>query len=107
MFGYWATGRPNIATAPPMTVRMAITIATIGRLTKKWDMAHCSPDEAAGEAAARESVEAGVARTSMPIFTSARPQPGRAREVQARLGKCRVTAGHNAFRLAERRSRLA
>jgi hypothetical protein len=35
MFGYWATGRPGMATSPKMMVRMAITIATIGRLTKK------------------------------------------------------------------------
>src|SRR4051794_20800994 len=35
MFGYWATGRPAMATRPTMTMTMAITIATIGRLMKK------------------------------------------------------------------------
>ena len=39
MFGYWAIGRPTIATAPTMTMRMAMTIATIGRPTKKRDTA--------------------------------------------------------------------
>ncbi len=39
MFGYWATGRPSIATAPTMTMRMAMTIATMGRPTKKRAMA--------------------------------------------------------------------
>src|SRR6266498_2331215 len=32
--GNWATGSPAIATSPPMTVTMAITIATIGRLMR-------------------------------------------------------------------------
>src|SRR5512135_3060145 len=36
--GYWAIGRPDIATSPRMTVTMEITIATIGRLTKKRAM---------------------------------------------------------------------
>src|SRR5512139_1153931 len=36
--GYWAMGSPDIATSPTMTVMMEITIATIGRLTKKRAM---------------------------------------------------------------------
>src|SRR5512147_2585146 len=36
--GYWATGSPDIATSPTRTVTMEITIATIGRLTKKRAM---------------------------------------------------------------------
>src|SRR5512134_1424660 len=36
--GYWAIGRPDIATSPRITVTMEITIATIGRLTKKRAM---------------------------------------------------------------------
>src|SRR5512134_2104586 len=36
--GYWAMGRPDIATSPTMTVMMEITMATIGRLTKKLAM---------------------------------------------------------------------
>src|SRR5260370_15339722 len=35
MLGYWAKGSRDTATKPKMTVRMAMTIATIGRLTKK------------------------------------------------------------------------
>src|ERR1700722_11663206 len=38
MFGNCATGRLAMATAPTITIRMAITIATIGRLMKKLDM---------------------------------------------------------------------
>src|ERR1700732_2928090 len=38
MFGNCATGRLAIATAPTMTVRIAITIATIGRLIKNLDI---------------------------------------------------------------------
>ena len=36
--GNWATGSPAIATSPPMTVTMAITIATIGRLMKSFEI---------------------------------------------------------------------
>src|SRR5271170_4794050 len=35
MFGYCATGRLNIVTSPTTTCKMAMTIATIGRLIKK------------------------------------------------------------------------
>src|SRR5580704_1213040 len=38
MFGNCATGRLAIVTAPTITMRMAITIATMGRLMKKLDM---------------------------------------------------------------------
>ena len=38
MFGYCAMGRPAIETSPTMTVMMAMTIATIGRLTKNCGM---------------------------------------------------------------------
>ena len=37
MFGNWETGKVAIATAPTITMRIAITIATIGRLMKKFD----------------------------------------------------------------------
>src|SRR5512139_465502 len=36
--GYCAIGRPDIATSPRITVTMEMTIATIGRLTKKRAM---------------------------------------------------------------------
>src|SRR5512139_2550052 len=38
MLGNWAMGSPVMATRPMMTMRMAITIATIGRLMKNLDM---------------------------------------------------------------------
>jgi hypothetical protein len=38
MFGNWATGRLVIVTAPMMTMRIAITIATMGRLMKNLDI---------------------------------------------------------------------
>src|SRR6202022_1698410 len=62
MFGYWATGRPATATSPKMTVRMAITIATIGRSTKNRTTSYGSP--ATGET--------GVARTVIPGRNRAR-----------------------------------
>src|SRR5208283_4644067 len=39
IFGNWAIGRETSATAPTMTVRIAMTIATIGRLMKNFDTA--------------------------------------------------------------------
>src|SRR5580692_2508985 len=38
MFGNWATGSVAIVITPTMTVRIAITIATIGRRMKKFAM---------------------------------------------------------------------
>src|ERR1700741_448413 len=38
MFGNCATGRLAMVTTPTITIRMAITIATMGRLMKKLDM---------------------------------------------------------------------
>ncbi len=38
MLGNCAMGRPDIATSPMMTIRMEITIATIGRLMKNFDI---------------------------------------------------------------------
>src|SRR6476620_2244751 len=39
MSGYCAMGRPRIATRPSITMMIDITIATMGRLTKKRAMA--------------------------------------------------------------------
>ena len=39
MFGYWAIGRPRMATTPTMTMMMEMTMATMGRLMKNLDMA--------------------------------------------------------------------
>ena len=38
MLGNWAMGSPVMATTPMITIRMAITMATIGRLMKNLDM---------------------------------------------------------------------
>src|SRR5258707_923816 len=38
MFGNWATGKAAIVTAPTITVRIEMTIATIGRLMKNLDI---------------------------------------------------------------------
>src|ERR687887_1026263 len=38
MFGYSATGSCTIATTPRITMRMEMTMATIGRLMKNFDM---------------------------------------------------------------------
>ena len=37
MSGYWDVGKVSIATMPMMTVRIAMTIATIGRRMKNLD----------------------------------------------------------------------
>src|SRR6266853_4792174 len=42
IFGNWATGRAAIVTAPTITVRIAMTIATIGRLMKNFDISPAS-----------------------------------------------------------------
>src|SRR3954469_5308132 len=38
MLGNWAVGKPNMATNPMITMRMAMTIATMGRFMKKFAM---------------------------------------------------------------------
>ena len=38
MLGNWETGRPISVTAPTITVTMAITMATMGRLIKNLDI---------------------------------------------------------------------
>src|SRR5882724_4861597 len=38
IFGNWATGRAVIVTAPTITVRIAMTMATMGRLMKNFDI---------------------------------------------------------------------
>ncbi len=55
MFGYCATGRPAMETRPTITMMMAITIATIGRRMKKFDIACYFVDSGVGAAADVES----------------------------------------------------
>ena len=50
--GYCSTDKPGIVTTPIMTVRIAMTIATIGRRMKNWPMGYFPPALAAGGAAA-------------------------------------------------------
>src|SRR5512147_1990047 len=73
--GYWAIGRPDIATSPRITVTMEITIATIGRLTKKRAMAYFAfPASAAGSAAPGAVAAAtGLGLTTEPSRTFWRP----------------------------------
>ena len=62
MFGYCATGSRAMETRPMMTVMMAMTIATIGRLTKNCGMVGSGSAHQAGVADASGSgVGAGVA----------------------------------------------
>ena len=54
MLGNCATGRLVIVTPPTITIRIAITIATIGRLMKNFDIAQFpSPESCAGLAVTR------------------------------------------------------
>src|SRR5256714_7190799 len=69
MFGYCAIGRVNIATPPTRTMRMAMTIATMGRPTKKRDMDYRTADaEPRGDGAADGPPlsEAGAAKAVAP-----------------------------------------
>src|SRR5580700_5140661 len=43
MSGYCAVGSDSIATMPTITVRIAITMATIGRRMKNLDMSYLAP----------------------------------------------------------------
>ncbi len=43
MFGNCATGRLAMVTAPTITIRMAITMATMGRLMKNFDIINFLP----------------------------------------------------------------
>src|SRR5260221_11614457 len=43
MFGYWAMGSWNMATRPTITMRIEMTMATIGRLMKNLAMALARP----------------------------------------------------------------
>src|SRR5580658_4962415 len=42
IFGNWAIGRAAMDTAPTITVRIAMTMATMGRLMKNCDISFCS-----------------------------------------------------------------
>ena len=53
MFGYCAMGRRAMETRPTMTVMMAMTIATIGRLTKDWGMVGRAPQAGLAEASGK------------------------------------------------------
>ena len=65
--GYCSVGKPPKNTKPTMTMKMAITMATIGRRTKKLPMLAYNSSKAGGWTAAR------VALTCMPPVTFCRP----------------------------------
>ena len=79
--GYWAIGRPFRATAPTMTMTIEMTIATIGRRTKNFDMgyfpagfgASAFSAGAAGAAASAFAASIGFGFTSAPGLTCWRP----------------------------------
>src|SRR5512136_1216624 len=64
--GYWAIGRLFIATTPRSTVTMEITIATIGRLTKKRAMAYLVPEAGSAASDFAGTGGAGFALTMAP-----------------------------------------
>src|SRR3989442_420100 len=49
MLGNWAIGKPVIVTAPTITVTIAITMATIGRLMKNLDITQLPAAEAVAD----------------------------------------------------------
>ena len=74
MSGYCAVGSFVIATAPAIVIRIAMTIATIGRRTKKAPTA-LLPGlfGARGSAASAAAVEASFGTTVIPERTRCRP----------------------------------
>src|SRR6185312_12665726 len=66
MSGYCEMGRFSIETMPMTTVRMAITIATMGRRMKKLDIAYLpAPPEAAEDA----GIDVWCGLTGTPSFS--------------------------------------
>ena len=63
MLGNWAIGRPAIVTTPTITVTIAITMATIGRLMKNLDITQLPAGEAVAD----------VTLTGMPSLTFCTP----------------------------------
>src|SRR3989440_8883998 len=63
MLGNWAIGKPVIVTAPTITVTIAITMATIGRLMKNLDITQLPAAEAVAD----------VTLTGMPSLTFCTP----------------------------------
>ena len=81
MFGYCATGSRAMETRPTMTVMMAMTIATIGRLTKNCGMSLVGAPRQAGFAVASGKgvgVGAGVGEDSGATGASGAGAPSRA-----------------------------
>src|SRR5947208_944705 len=64
MLGNCAIGRPAIVTAPTITVTIAITMATIGRLMKNLDMIQLPAGEAAAAVLARPKDILGIRKQS-------------------------------------------
>ena len=64
--GYCAIGRPLMATRPSSTVMIEITIATMGRLTKKRAMIYLAPSAGLPSRALSVAAGAGFVTTVMP-----------------------------------------
>src|ERR1039457_145224 len=60
MLGYCEIGSVSIETMPMTTVRMAMTIATMGRRIKNFDMYYLPDDGVACELAAWNSADCGL-----------------------------------------------
>ena len=73
MSGYCAVGSFDIATAPAIVIRMAMTIATIGRRMKNSAMGLLLPVFPAGAAAGSGVLEASFGTTVIPDFTRCSP----------------------------------
>src|SRR5260370_32158474 len=69
MLGNWAIGRAVMVMAPMMTVRMAMTIATMGRLMKNLDIGFYLPF------ASLDCAENGLGFTCAPGRTFCTPSP--------------------------------
>ena len=72
MFGNWAMGRSDMATRPTITMRIEITMATMGRLMKNRDMAaylfsaRMAGGAAAGGGGSESAFPAGFAAGASP-----------------------------------------
>src|SRR5439155_875915 len=90
MFGYSATGSCTIATTPTITMRMEITIATMGRLMKNFAMAGVYFGAAGSDGALAASRIFWPWRTRSPPSTTTR-SPGLSPSAMTHSGPTRTS----------------
>src|SRR5438094_331167 len=90
MFGYSATGSCTIATTPTITMRMEITIATMGRLMKNFAMAGVYFGAAGSDGALAASPIFWPWRTRSPPSTTTR-SPGLSPSAMTHSGPTRTS----------------